>query len=69
MAPRDNRPVLIKCGNHYIDPLEIRQVSKVKRDLYIVKFKNDPNPEFPCWVKEADIEPLLNGFNIIVSDD
>lgn len=63
------KPVLIKCGNHYIDASEIRQISKVKRDLFIVKFKNDPNPQWPCWVKEKDVAALLDAFNIIVSDD
>ena len=74
MAPRirkqkNSKPVLIKCGAHFINPSNIKLISKVKKDLYIVKFNDDPNPQYPCWVKESDIEPLLDVFNIIVSDE
>jgi hypothetical protein len=75
MAPRvtqkkrkGNKPVLIKCGKHLVSPTDIRCISQVRKDLYIVKFFSDPNPEFPCWVEAADIKTLLAQFEIIVGD-
>lgn len=63
------KPVLIACGKHLINPSDIRIITKVRKDLYVVKFFSDPNPTYPCWVEAKEINKLLNHFEIIVSDD
>jgi hypothetical protein len=67
-----SKPILIKCGNHFINPSDIREIRLIKKgtkDLYVVKFLSDPNPDYACWVKGDDIEALLDHFEIIVSDE
>lgn len=64
-----NKPILIKVGKHYINPADIRCISQVRKDLFIVKFFSDPNPLYPCWVAHEDINILLEQFKVIVSDD
>lgn len=63
------KPILIQCGKHLINPSDIRIITKVRKDLYVVKFFSDPNPEYPCWIEAKDIDNLLTHFEIIVSDD
>lgn len=75
MAPRKSKtieikkPILIRCGKHLINPSDIRLITKVRKDLYVIKFFSDPNPDWACWVDAKDIGILLNHFEIIVSDD
>ncbi len=60
-----NLPTLIKCGKNYIDPTQVSSIREVKNGkLYIVRFKDEPNPEYPCWIGPEDIENLLSYFNI-----
>jgi hypothetical protein len=59
------KPKLVRCGKTLINPLDVREIKQVKRGLYIVKFISDPNPDYPCWVLEADIEPLIKQFEVI----
>lgn len=62
---RPDAPILVKCGNNYIDPTQVSSIREVKNgSLYIVKFKDDPNPVFPCWVNKGDIANLLSHFNV-----
>lgn len=66
------KPILIKCGNHYINPTDIRKITKIEKfqkPLYAIDFISAPNPDFTCWVKEDDINMLLEHFELIVSDD
>jgi len=58
------KPVLIKCGKHFINPDEVASIRQVKCGLFIVKFKSEPNPEFPCWLEEDDVTELIQYFNI-----
>ena len=62
----DARPKLIHCGNHLIDPNDVVCITKTsKKDLYIVKLRSNPNPEYPIWANERDITSLVKHFNII----
>lgn len=66
MAPRNNKPTRIAVGNHLIDPEDVSCISKVKNGtLYIVRLKSLPNPEYPIWVKPAQIGTLLEHLNIV----
>ncbi len=67
----DTRPKLIHCGSHLIDPTDVVCITKVKKhkDLYIVKLRSNPDPNFPIWVNEADITPLIQQFNVVTADD
>lgn len=63
------KPVLIKVGNHFISPADIRCISSVKKGkLFIIKFYSEPNPEYPCFVEPQDIQAVLDQFDIVVSD-
>ncbi len=62
------KPRLIQCGNHLIDPGDVSRISKVKPNLYVVKFKSHPTSEFPCWVRGSDIDALLKEFDIVNLD-
>ncbi len=65
------KPTLIKCGNHFINPEDVSRITKINKggiDLYSVKFKSEPNPNFACWVHGPEIISLLEQFNIISSD-
>lgn len=66
----DARPKLIHCGNHLIDPNDVVCITKVNKhkELYIVKLRSNPNPEYPIWVNEADITPLIKQFNVVTGE-
>ena len=68
-AKKNTKPVLVKVGKHFISPGDIRCITQVRHNLYVVKFFSDPNPEYPCWIESKHIELLLAQFNIIVSDE
>lgn len=63
------KPVLIQCGKHFINPADVRAITKVRNKLYVIKFFSEPNPEWPCWVEEKHIGKLLEHFEIITTDD
>lgn len=60
----DNRPVLVQCGEHFIDPANVAAIKKCKKGLFIVKLKSEPNPEWPIWLIETEVATLLAHFNI-----
>lgn len=69
---RSSKPTLIQCGNHFINPKDICRITKVlkgTKELYVIKFFSDPNPDYACWVRGSEIEPLLAMFNIIPSNE
>lgn len=65
MATKKKRSILIKCGKHLIAPQDIRCITQVRPKLYVIRFFSDPNPEYPCWVEEKDIQNVLEQFDII----
>ena len=66
---KEKKPILVKVGNHLIDPKDVACISKIQdKDLYIVRLKSQPNMEFPIWVKNGGIEALTNQFELIVED-
>ena len=66
---KKQKHILVKVGNHLIDPKDVACISKIKdKDLYIVRLKSQPNMEFPIWVKKGEIEALTNQFELIVED-
>lgn len=64
----DLRKTLFKCGHHLIDIDDILTISCVKKNLYIIKMKSNPDPEFPIWVNAQEVSPLLKKFNIENAD-
>jgi hypothetical protein len=74
------KPTLVKIGYHYIDPNDVASITKCrkkvideetgeeferKEQLYVVKLKSNPNPEFPIWVVgQTQIQKLLDYFDI-----
>lgn len=66
---KNKKQTLIKVGRHLINLQDIRCITQVRKDLYVVKFFSEPNPEYPCWVEGKHINSLLEHFDIIVSDE
>jgi hypothetical protein len=66
MTTKKNKPMLIKCGKHFINPDDVSSIRNVKNGkLWIVKFKSEPNPEFGCFLDDKDeIAALLKYFDI-----
>lgn len=66
--PAKKKPVLIQVGHHLISPDDVASISKIRnRNLYVVRLKSQPNAEHPCWAKKAELETLLDYFDIKVS--
>jgi hypothetical protein len=64
LIPISERKILIKVGKHFLDPNDIVGIKEAKKGLYIVKLRSEPNPEWPVWVEEKDIESVLKYFSI-----
>lgn len=65
------KPILIKCGKHFINPTDIRKITEVEKGskiIYAIDFISAPNPDWTCWVKAEDIGMLLEHFEVIVGD-
>lgn len=65
---KTKKPTLIQVGRHLININDIRCITQVRKDLYVVKFFSEANPEYPCWVEKKHIAALLEHFNIVTSD-
>jgi hypothetical protein len=69
MAKKIRKQVMVKVGNHLIDPTDVACISKLRsKRLYIVRLKSQPNMEFPIWVGAHEIDALLEYFEIKVND-
>jgi hypothetical protein len=62
------KKTLFKVGHHLIDVDDVLTISCVRKNLYIIKMKSNPDPEFPIWVNGAEVSPLLKKFNIENAD-
>lgn len=63
------KPILVKVGQHLIDPNDVACISRLKsKRLYIVRLKSQPNMEYPVWVNATEIDGLLEYFDIRVND-
>lgn len=66
---KNKKPLLVKAGNHLIDPNDVACITRVKtRGLYIVRLKSQPNMEYPIWIQKNQIESLLEHFEIQLLD-
>lgn len=66
---KKKKPLLIKVGQHLVDPMDVSCITRIKsKNLYIVRLKSQPNMEFPIWVKVAEIDALLDFFEVKSSD-
>ena len=61
----DTRPVLIKCGRAFVDPNDVSAIIQVRADLWIVKLKSEPNPQYPIWLHENGFERFAPYFNLV----
>lgn len=68
---KNQKPTLVQVGKSFVDPNDIAAIVKVssKKKLYVIRLKSQPNPEYPFWAEEKEIELLMGSFNIICSDD
>ena len=68
-ARKIQKPILVKVGQHLIDPADVACISRLKsKRLYIVRLKSQPNMEFPIWVNVNEIDALLEYFEIKEND-
>lgn len=62
------KPTLVQVGRSFVDPTDVAAIVKVKRRLYVVRLKSQPNAEYPLWVEEKYIQKLMEQFKIIEQD-
>jgi len=68
-APIEGRKILIRAGNHFIDPNDVAAIRPTRNnDLFIVKLHSDPAPEFPLWMKADEVVELLTHFDVRSSE-
>lgn len=64
----NDKPILIRVGRSFVDPTDVVEIrdcsSKRHRNLWIVRLRSQPNPEFPLWCNEEELEALLEHFRI-----
>lgn len=60
-------PTFVRAGKHFVALSDISMIRHAKDDLYIVKLFSDPNPQYPMWIRERDVEQLARLLNIAVS--
>jgi len=70
LAPRqtDARPVLVRVGKHLIDPTDVAAITQVKKGLWVIRLKSQPDMKYPAWAEEDELEKLLEQFNILECD-
>jgi hypothetical protein len=59
-----NKPNLVKIGDHYLDPEMIAGIKQAKKGLYIIMLKNEPEPQYPLWLSERELEAAKPYFDI-----
>lgn len=60
---------LIQVGKHLINPADVACISRVRKNLYVVKRLSEPNADFPIWItRESDLDLLLKEFEIVAAD-
>jgi hypothetical protein len=61
----NNKPTLIKVGDHYVSIDNVAGFKQAKKGLYILQLKSAPEAEYPLWVSEKEMEAALPYFNIV----
>lgn len=65
LFPEDEKPLLVKIGKHYVAPDNVAGIKQAKDGLYIILLKTEPEPAFPLWLKERDLEKAKQYFTIL----
>jgi hypothetical protein len=56
---------LVKIGKHYLDPTNIAGIKEAKCGLYIIMLRSEPEPQYPLWLSEKDLDKAKKYFDII----
>jgi len=64
-GPQPIKPTLVKCGRAYVDPNDVSALIRVRVDLWIVKLKSEPNPQYPIWLHENGFEKFAQYFDLL----
>lgn len=59
------RRTLVKVGRNYIDPSDVSGIRETKSGWFIIELKSRPNPTFPAWAKEEDLDTLLKYIEVV----
>ncbi len=62
--PEGWKPILVRCGSAFISPSDVSCVKEAKRGLFVVTFRDNPNPEWPLWLREEEVGELLRHFEV-----
>ena len=69
MPTKNKKPILVKVGNHLVDPSDVSCITRIKsKKLYVVRLKSQPNMGYPIWVNAGEIDALLEHFEIKSAD-
>ena len=64
-----SKPTLVKLGDHFLDPNDVAGFKQAKKGLFIIRLRSEPNPDFPLWISEREVECALQYFNIVGGDE
>ena len=68
-GPQNDKPQLVRCGRAYVSPSEVAAIDKVRQDLWIVKLKSEPNPEYPMWLHENGFAEFAQHFELLAGSN
>lgn len=66
---RASKPKLVRIGKHFVDPTDVAGIKNCKDGLYLLRLKSEPNPEYPMWLSEREVERALEHFDITGSTE
>ena len=65
MVAKREKTVLVRLGEHYLDPKNVAGVKHCKKGLYIIMLHSDPEPQYPLWLSAVEFEEAKQYFKII----
>ncbi len=70
MTRKIKKPILIKVGNHFVNPDDVSSIRQTQarvsnKKLFVVDLKSKPDSPHPIWAQESDIQTLINHFEVL----
>lgn len=58
---------LIQVGTSFVDPTDVAAIVAIasRPGLYVIRLKSQPDPEYPFWAEESELDLLLREFNLV----
>jgi len=69
MAKTKSKPQLVKIGKHYVDPENVAGIKQAEEDLHILMLRTEPEPQYPLWLNERELNHALQYFDILGEEE